>query len=93
MRWRTAVLTRLALGCAWLSLLFAQTYQPGELVVFDYYGDEKVGRVVRQDSSGVLILHREADGTFNERTGAQAYFPLAKVKRRLGERGARSRGT
>mgnify|MGYP000066257117 CR=1 FL=1 len=60
---------------------WAQTLQPGQTVeVFAYGNWGTIGRVQRVDSSGVLVLYRAADGTYNESTGFARYFRPNEVR-------------
>jgi len=59
----------------------AQTVEPGQTVEVFVHGNwGTVGRVKRVDASGVLVLYRAEDGTYNESTGFARYFPPTEVR-------------
>lgn len=60
---------------------WAQAFEPGQTVEVFVHGNwGTVGRVKRVDASGVLVLYRAEDGTYNESTGFARYFPPSEVR-------------
>lgn len=61
--------------------LVAQAAQPGEIVEVNAYGNwGTVGKVVRADQYGILVLYRNEDGSYNESTGFTRYFDPKDVR-------------
>lgn len=59
----------------------AADLKPGQTVEVFVYGNwGTVGRIQRIDASGVLVLYRAEDGTYNESTGFARYFPPTEVR-------------
>ncbi len=59
----------------------AQALQAGQIVEVNAYGSwDVVGKVLRSDSSGILVLYRSEDGSYNERTGFSRYFKPGDVR-------------
>ena len=73
---------RLFLGL--LTCLFAwpaDAAQPGDIVEVNGYGDwDTVGKVLRVDGSGILVLYREKDGIYNTSVGFSRYFAVKDVR-------------
>jgi hypothetical protein len=73
-----AIALCLLLACA---SIWAQAFEPGQTVEVFVHGNwGTVGRVKRVDASGVLVLYRAEDGTYNESTGFARYFQPTDVR-------------
>lgn len=58
----------------------AQTFSPGEIVIIQGFGETTEGRVIRQDSSGVLVLLKDwQDGTYKT-GGSSRYYAAADIQ-------------
>lgn len=70
------------LGLAlWLGTCTAHATQPGDVVEVNAYGNwGTIGRVVRADQYGILVLYRNEDGSYNESTGFTRYFKPEDVR-------------
>lgn len=69
--------------CLLLAAAFtrAQAFEPGQTVEVFVHGNwGTVGRVKRVDASGVLVLYRAEDRTYNESTGFARYFRATEVR-------------
>jgi hypothetical protein len=69
---------------AWLmclAALGAQAAQPGDIVEVNAYGNwGTLGKVLRADQYGILVLYRNEDGSYNESTGFTRYFDPKDVR-------------
>ncbi len=66
--------------CSFSSVAFAEEkFKTGEIVIYKPYGKPEEGKVIRQDSSGVLILSKDwQDGTFKD-GGSSCYYSTDAV--------------
>ncbi|MBY0549243.1 MAG: hypothetical protein K2W95_18355 [Candidatus Obscuribacterales bacterium] len=58
----------------------AQSFSPGEIVIIQGFGETTEGRVIKQDSSGVLVLLKDwQDGTYKT-GGSSRYYAASEIQ-------------